>query len=254
VSSLQLIVFTALLGLLGPGIAWAQVVVDPPSPKAFFEVRVKVDGKLLLDLDGQPDTHDPAQTTVLMVGNKITVSPLMVGKPDFATQLPAENVDQTLGSLPPGTYQVEVVRRATGRGTPGPIGDPVTFTVAPRDTTDPIANFTGIWWRPSEPGWGLGIFQHPSNRLFATLFVYGTDGKPTWYVIPGAFTSPLDFQGTIYRTTGPYFGGEFDPAAVSAQPVGTAEIGFNSQDLNFATILFTIQGVSFNKVIERQPF
>jgi hypothetical protein len=244
-----------LVGLLCSGGAWSQVVVDPQVPKAFFEARVKVARESFVDMDGRPDSYDPAQTTVSMVANKITVSPLMRGAPDFATSIPPLNLDQTIGSLPPGTYAIEVIRRATGRGTPGPVGTPVTFTVAPRGSADPLSNYTDTWWTPTESGWGLGLFHHPSNQIFGTLFVYGSDGKPIWYAIPGGtFVAPNEFHGTVYRTTGPYFGGAFNPSTVGVAQAGTAIIAFNLQDSNLALINFTIDGVSFVRVIERLPY
>ncbi len=240
--------------LITAGAAWAQVVIDPPTPKAYFPARVTISTTAFTDMDGRTDSFDPAQTTVLMAGNKITVSPLMTGAGNFPESIP-ENFDQTIGALPPGTYVVEVVRRATGRGTAGPLGTPVTFTVAPRGVTEPLMNYTDIWWDQDESGWGMGLYHHASNQLFGTMFVYGSDGKPTWYTITdGFFTSPNDFQGMLYKTQGPYFGGAFDPSKVSVMPAGSASIEFNSQDSNFATIIFVIEGVRFVKVIERQPF
>lgn len=238
--------------------AYCQVTLDPANPKAFFEIRVKVPGTGLglglgMDLDGQPDRFDPAQTSVTMVGNKITVSPLMLGHTDF---LPVPlQLDQTLGALPPGNYQVEIVKRGTGRGAPGPVGGTISFTVPARAEAEPFDNKTDLWWDPEESGWGLGLFHHSSNQIFGTLFVYGSDSKPNWYVIPGGqFTDPLHFQGTLYKTNGPYFGGAFNPAAVNVSPAGTAVIDFERYDSTRALINFTIDGVSFVKIIQKQSF
>jgi hypothetical protein len=191
------------------GLASAQVSIDPATPKAFFEIRVKVKGTDLgLDMDAMSDFFEARRTTVSMSGNRITVSPLMIGSPDFSGKIPTPNLDQTIGALPPGTYQLDVVKRATGRGSAGPVGSTLTFTVAPRHETDPLANFTDLWWAPDESGWGFGLFHHPSHQVFGTVFLYGSDSKPVWYVMPGgAFTAPDRFEGPVYKTTGPYFAG-----------------------------------------------
>jgi len=34
---------------------------------------------------------------------------------------------------------------------------------------------------PGEDGWGMNIAQQ-GDTLFATVFVYGSDRRPTWYV------------------------------------------------------------------------
>ena len=37
-----------------------------------------------------------------------------------------------------------------------------------------------LWISPFESGWGINIF-HQGDTLFASLFVYGQDGKARWY-------------------------------------------------------------------------
>lgn len=242
----------AAAALAAPAVA--QVSIDPPSPKAFHTVRVKVPASALgLDADGQPDHYESTETTVVMVGNKITVSPLMRGHTDFASPTPA--LDQAVGALPPGNYELEVVKRATGKGLPGKIGSTITFTVPARTVSEPIGNYTDLWWIPSESGWGFGLFHHPTHQMFGTLFVYGADGRPTWYVIPsGQFVDATRFEGQLYRTTGPYFGGPFNPAQVQPIPAGSAIIIFDQYDLDKASLTFVIDGVTFNKFVQRQSF
>lgn len=234
--------------------AVAQVIIDPSNPKAFHAIRVKVPAASIgKDAEGKSDSFLAGDTQVTMDGNKILVSPLMRGSTDFGS--PTPSLDQAIGALPPGNYQVEVVKRATGKGSPGKIGTAVNFTVPARADGEPIANFTDIWWLPSESGWGFGLFHHPSHQMFGTLYVYGSDGRPTWYVIPGGrFTDATQFVGPLYRATGPYFGGPFDPAQVQAIPSGSATIIFDEYDLDKASLVLVIDGVTFNKSVTRQSF
>ncbi|MGZ5040256.1 MAG: hypothetical protein ACXWG1_01910 [Usitatibacter sp.] len=90
-------------------------------------------------------------------------------------------------------------------------------------------DYQGLWWNPAEPGWGVGVFDQGGATLSSVLFVYGADGKPTWYVAPNLSScgggSPLslamDCNGTIYQTTGPWFGaGPFTPSIVTTREVG----------------------------------
>jgi hypothetical protein len=39
----------------------------------------------------------------------------------------------------------------------------------------PAANYTDLWWNPSESGWGVSIVQHASNKMFAVWFTYDID-------------------------------------------------------------------------------
>ena len=41
-------------------------------------------------------------------------------------------------------------------------------------------NYSDQWWVASESGWGASVLQQ-ADTLFIDLFVYGTDGKPTWF-------------------------------------------------------------------------
>src|SRR5271163_405622 len=77
-----------------------------------------------------------------------------------------------------------------------------------------------LWYIPAESGWGMQLVQRGSV-IFATLFVYGPSGAPTWYTATMDFTSNLTWTGTLYATTGPYFATvPFDPALVELTPVG----------------------------------
>jgi hypothetical protein len=90
-------------------------------------------------------------------------------------------------------------------------------------------DYQGLWWNPAEAGWGVGVFDQGGGTLSSVLFVYGADGKPTWYIAPNlsscssnAVTSiAVGCSGAIYQTAGPWFGGEgFSSASVTVREVG----------------------------------
>ncbi|QJR16007.1 hypothetical protein [Usitatibacter palustris] len=115
-------------------------------------------------------------------------------------------------------------------------------------------DFTDMWWNAAESGWGINIVQQ-NNTIFATWFVYGPDGKPKWYVASGMLpeSSPTGFvfQGDLYETNGPWFGGPFTPAPTN-QSVGTARLSFSSAST--ATLTYNAGTTSVSKSITRYTF
>lgn len=114
----------------------------------------------------------------------------------------------------------------------------------------PNANYSDMWWVPSESGWGISFIQHASNQAFATLYHYdpltpepatadGGDFKSLWIFMPGGtWTSPTRFTGSVYITSGV-------PFSQSGSNTVTAQVGtftFNFTDLNNATFTYSIQG------------
>ncbi|MCM2327730.1 MAG: hypothetical protein NDI88_07585 [Lysobacter sp.] len=117
--------------------------------------------------------------------------------------------------------------------------------------------YTDLWWNPQESGWGANIVQQ-GETAFVTLFVYGPDGQPTWYVAPAARTFAFDgagrpaFRGTLYRTQGPWQGGAFDPSKVSNAPVGQMIV---EPVADGAIVLaYDAEGLAVTKRLVRQTF
>jgi hypothetical protein len=117
--------------------------------------------------------------------------------------------------------------------------------------------FTRLWYNPQEAGWGASFVQQ-LETAFVTLFVYGPDGKPTWYVASdarvvayGAGALPI-FSGTLYRTQGPWHGGPFDPGKVDATAVGTVSLEALSKDR--MRIHYLAEGVDRVKELVRQTW
>jgi len=162
--------------------------------------------------------------------------------------------DVMLGRFPAGTYKVIVP-------VPGQKTVTVDFTVVTPARSSaypgkvPAVSYTDLWWSPSESGWGLSIFHGPFNDLFATWMVYGTDGKPTWYLLgSGRWTSSnsyTTYEAKVLRTNGPHFAQVFDPRRVDVEQVGTATLQF--RDSVTGTFRFDVEGVSGMKNITRMP-
>jgi hypothetical protein len=113
-------------------------------------------------------------------------------------------------------------------------------------------NFTDQWWNPNESGWGAAILQQ-ADVLFVDLFVYGPDGRPTWYTAALHYRSDLAgtvFTGDLAALTGPWFGGFFNPNLVFPRKAGTMTFSATSTDT--AVLTYSVDGLQVSKNIERQ--
>ena len=115
-------------------------------------------------------------------------------------------------------------------------------------------NYQDLWWAGTqENGWGMSISQHGA-KIFAALFIYDNQGRPTWAVLPdGSWNaSNTAYTGALYAPTGSWFG-NYDASRIVVGPsIGTATITFSGR--NAATLTYTINGVSGTKSISRQGF
>ena len=160
-------------------------------------------------------------------------------------------IDVSLGSFPAGSFNVSV--RDAGGVEVASTSFSVDDTYSGRTHAFPIVDYTDHWWNSQESGWGMSIMQHPDGQLFAVWFVYNNATQPTWYTLqPGQWSDFKTFTGTVYKTTGPYFGGPFDPRQVGVTQAGTATLSFDSPSTG--TFNYIIDGVTSSKSIARLPF
>lgn len=126
------------------------------------------------------------------------------------------------------------------------------------NATSSTADPTGLWYNPAESGWGLTIAKQ-GDVAFAVLFVYDEAKHPTWYVAsalhvgvesgPTPGSSATFYQGTLYRTTGPWFGGAFDPAAETMTDVGRMQLDTNADGT--MQLAYVIDGTVYVKTVRR---
>ena len=115
-------------------------------------------------------------------------------------------------------------------------------------------NYQDLWWSGlQENGWGLSITQH-RDALFSELYVYDSQGRPLWVVMPSGswdagFTT---FTGPLYIPAGSWFGAYDVTRHSTGTPVGSASIRFTGH--GNGTLTYTINGSSGTKTIERVGF
>ena len=126
-------------------------------------------------------------------------------------------------------------------------GHAQSFTI----DTSAASPLTGLWWNPSESGWGATITQQ-SSVIFVTMFVYDGSANPLWYTVScpivGASCSGdmLKFRGGATPTS-PWQG-----SAINFLKVGTMSLTFSGNDTG--TLVYTLDGFSGSKQITRQIF
>lgn len=123
----------------------------------------------------------------------------------------------------------------------------------PAAATSYSTDFTDLWYvGENESGWGINFIQQ-AEIIFATMFVYGPDNTPRWYVASSLAPAGggTTFEGALYRTTGPYFGGSWTANATPTQ-VGTMRVVFNTPTT--ATLTYSVDGVNVTKSIQRQTW
>lgn len=128
----------------------------------------------------------------------------------------------------------------------------------PARATPFSTDFTDLWWVGlAEDGWGVNVVQQ-GDVLFLTFFVYGSDNAARWLVAPAMGATAAQpangtrFSGDLYQTTGPWFGGPFNPAQVTANVVGSATVTFDTPASG--TLSYTVNNTPVVKAIVRQTF
>lgn len=107
-----------------------------------------------------------------------------------------------------------------------------------------------LWWNASESGWGIQFVQRGS-AIFATMFVYGSSGNPTWYTATMEWLGNYNWSGDLYLTNGPWFGTvPFNPAGVTARKVGT--MTWSGVYIDSGALFYSVDGVAVNKALVRQ--
>lgn len=121
----------------------------------------------------------------------------------------------------------------------------------PASATSYSIDYTDLWYNApaeSESGWGVNVIQQ-NEILFVTLFVYGADGQPRWFVGPSVGPAGGNvFSGPLYSVTGPYYGAAW--TGVNATQVGS--ITFNFTSSSNGVLSYNVGNVGVTKNITRQ--
>lgn len=120
------------------------------------------------------------------------------------------------------------------------------------------STYSDLYYDPQQPGSGVSVVQQ-LETAFVTVYGYGADGKPTWFVAsdaqvvayrtPGAL--PV-FSGTLYKAEGSFHGGPYDPSRSKMTPVGT--LSLEALDRDRLRVHYTADGVTVVRDVRRYTF
>lgn len=236
----------AFAGLPFSAFAGSQIV--PPEPVALERVHLRL-------------TIDDCVFDKETVGVELYERTLRVHHRPRQCLVPGapEVVDVLLGALPAGDYAAELVDDASGV-TSGYVAfrvSPVFRTLQFPSTPFPLADYSGLWGAPTEPGWGLSLHQGAYSTLFGALLVFDRLHQPQWYTLQaGRWTSATRWTGPLVRSEGsPWFSAIYAPDTTHYLVVGTASLDFRrvpGQD-DAATLSYTMDGQTVTRTIVREP-
>jgi hypothetical protein len=111
-------------------------------------------------------------------------------------------------------------------------------------------DYGDTWWAAGgiESGWGVNFSTSP-GVIFATFFIYGQDKQPVWYVASMIQVAPTRYSGALYRVTGSWFGGPWQP--LDATEVQVGEAVFEAESVFRGIFQYRIDTTQVVKTIER---
>lgn len=228
--------------------AFAGPQVVPPEPVALERVHLRL-------------TIDDCVFDKETVGVELRERTLRVHHRSRQCLVPgaSEVIDVLLGALPAGDYAAELVDDASGVAS-----EHVAFRVSPivrtlqfPGTPFPLADYSGLWGAPTEPGWGLSLHQGAYSTLFGALLVFDRLNQPQWYTLQaGGWISATRWTGPLVRSEGsPWFSAIYAPDATHYLAVGTASLDFRrvpGQE-DAAILSYTMDGQTVTRTIVRAP-
>lgn len=109
--------------------------------------------------------------------------------------------------------------------------------------------YTDIWYRLGQPGFGYNFVQ-TDDYIFVTFFIYGPDGKPTWYIAALQRQNDGTFSGELSETRGTFWAVPW--AGYTETVVGTATFA-PAENFYQGTFSYNVPGVgSSSNPVERQ--
>ena len=182
-------------------------------------------------LTDQPNTY-----RIKMENNHITIKfsfkwlqPVNESPFRRPTQTPTE---AQIGRLPPGNYTLSTEGLQCG-GNVELLPEYQNYAFTVTDARDlkalpfVVLDYSGHWYDPADPGWGVFISQDARDNVLAAFFTYSADGKPAWYVFQPTWELPFRTKtAELWQTAKPPSATSPPSGATQLIPVGQAKLDF----------------------------
>jgi hypothetical protein len=116
------------------------------------------------------------------------------------------------------------------------------------------SEYSDLWVTPGENAWGVNFVQWDSV-IYATMYIYGSDKKPTWYGAVLNRDLSGNFSGTLYFTQGTYFANPWNPGDMLPEAntvAGTASFRPSTTNDYQGTLVYAVNGVgTVSKPLQR---
>ena len=150
---------------------------------------------------------------VIVSGSVITVA-YEAPAACFGERPASDDYIAVTASVAAGTYEVRFQQEQSGVVKTNTVVIPVLVVRA--------NDFTGLWYDPAAPGWGLHVAQGETGTLFATWFSYSATVTPAWSRAPGAwYYAPNAQPVSSTEASGPLY---LARSGSDVAPVGTMSL------------------------------
>ena len=228
--------------------------LEVSAPGGDFDLRGQSQDRIGSTLGGGTQGHDGTYAYIYQQGTSQAaphvagVAALMLSvAPNLALYQIRDTIMSTSRPYPAGT-------RCATQGDCGPgIVDAAAAVSRAREINGFLANFSALYYRSSENGWGIN-FQQQGTILFGTWFTYDSANNGVWYVMPNMrYVGGGYFEGPVYATTGvPLHQINGARATRTVTEVGTAGMFYFNRDRGFFAA--TVAGSSIFKQVSVQEF
>ena len=126
----------------------------------------------------------------------------------------------------------------------------LSLTSTPAIAASYSTDQSDLWYAVGEDGWNLSLQQRGAT-IFGTMYLYGPNGTPTWYVATmNPAGGPFIWSGDLYTATGSWFGAvPYNLALFTPRKVGT--MTWTSLTVITGTLTYTVDGVAVAKSLTR---
>jgi hypothetical protein len=113
------------------------------------------------------------------------------------------------------------------------------------------SEYSDLWVTAGENAWGVNFVQWDSV-IYATMYIYGADKKPTWYTAVLYRDGSGNFAGTLYTNIGTYFASPWNESDHVESIAGTATFRPSTTNDYQGTLVYTVNGVgTVSKPLQR---